>query len=246
MKNRIKDSETDGVMFDVEGMSCMSCVARIETALANLPGFKSLRADLSTGRVEVFYLTQELGISALKAAISAAGYSAAPIADGPHGPSRLEKQRINPRPYYYGLLAAFGAVAFYLSLITLTSDWESAKMQYVAYGWWVIALAVGLGVQLTIFITMRRRINSAELRPVRSSVAASGGMSTVAMAACCSHYLGLLLPVMGLPFLAAFASGLAEYQAQFFLAGVIFNLIGIGVLIRQYKKHLIPVSAVLG
>lgn len=246
MTKRNQNSETASVTFGVRGMSCMSCVARIETALTKLPGFQTVRADLTTGRVEVMYAPSRIGVSDLAAAISATGYQTAPIGEGPPMASHLEKQRFSLRPYFYGMLVALGAVAFYLGLITLTSDWGNAKMQYGEYGWWVTALAVGIGLQLTLFVTMRRRFNSSALRSARSSVAASGGVSTAAMAVCCSHYLGILLPLIGLPFLAAFASGLAAYQVEFFLTGVVFNLIGIGIMVRQLKMHLIPVSAVLG
>ncbi len=83
-------------------------------------------------------------------------------------------------------------------------------------------------------------------RAASSSVADSGGMSTVAMAVCCSHYLASFLPLIGLPFLSAAFAGLEKYQVEFFIAGVLFNTIGIVLMIRQFKNNNITASALLG
>ncbi len=77
-------------------------------------------------------------------------------------------------------------------------------------------------------------------------MAASGVMSTVAMAVCCSHYLASFLPLIGLPFLSAAFAGLEKYQVEFFIAGVLFNTIGIVLMIRQFKNNNITASALLG
>jgi hypothetical protein len=137
------------------------------------------------------------------------------------------------------------AVAFYLGLITLTSDWYNAKMQFLDYRWWLAALAAGLGVQVSFYATLRRWIGKKGLHTANTSVAASGGMSTAAMAVCCSHYLAVFLPLIGLPFLSAAAAGLERYQVEFFAAGVLFNAVGIVLMARQLKKNDIPFTAAL-
>ena len=74
------------------------------------------------------------------------------------------------------------------------------------------------------------------MKAAKCSLAASGGMSTAAMAACCAHYLGILLPALSLPFLSAAAAGLAQYQTWFFVAGVLSNLFGIGLMLRMMVR----------
>ena len=147
------------------------------------------------------------------------------------------------KPYTYGLLAGSAIIAFYLGLITLTSDWINARYQFAEYRWWLIALAAGLGIQVTLYVSMRRRLNSQALKGAGAGMAASGGMSATAMAVCCSHYLATLLPVIGLPFLSAAAAGLEQYQVQFFMAGVVSNLIGIAIMLRKFQHNSISAVA---
>lgn len=142
----------------------------------------------------------------------------------------------SPRPYLVGVVAALSVVGFYLGLITLTSDWYNAKAQFREYGYWILALAVGLGVQAMLFSFLRAWHKGGSVKGAKCTLAASGGISTTAMAVCCSHYLFALLPALGLPFLSTAAASLADYQAYFFLVGVISNLFGIGLMIRMMDK----------
>ena len=121
---------------------------------------------------------------------------------------------------------------------TLTADWYFAKIQFSEYRWWIITLAVGLGIQVTLFTLFRARLRGQKMKAAKSSMAASGGVSATAMMACCSHYLATLIPALGIPFLSATAvASLAEYQTYFFLAGVISCLVGIGLMLRMMEKH---------
>ena len=149
------------------------------------------------------------------------------------------------KPSQYGVFTAALAAAFYPGLIALTSGWYNAKMQFFDYRWWLAALTAGLGVQVALYAALRKRLSGNQLRGANTSVAASGGMSTAAMAVCCSHYLAVLLPLMGLPFLAAAAASLERYQTEFFAAGVFFNIVGIVLMVRQLKKNRMALSAVL-
>lgn len=136
-----------------------------------------------------------------------------------------------------GLAAALGIIGFYLGLLSLTSNWSYASAQFEVYRWWILALAAGLGVQAALFTTLRAHAAGVRLRGAGSSMAASGGMSTVSMALCCSHYVAAFLPAIGLPFLSAAAAGLAQYQVQFFALGVLSNLLGIGYMLRLRAKN---------
>ncbi len=141
------------------------------------------------------------------------------------------------RPYLIGVAVAVGVVGFYLGLITLTSDWYNARLEFKEYGIWILALAAGLGVQVTLFSLLRAWHQGVSMKAAKCSLAASGGMSTTAMAACCAHYLTVILPVLGLPFLSAAAAGLARYQTYFFLAGLLSNMFGIGLMLRIMTRN---------
>ena len=58
----------------VEGMSCASCVGRVERALAALPGVLSASVNLATGRAELRHPAGAVPLSDIEAAVRAAGY----------------------------------------------------------------------------------------------------------------------------------------------------------------------------
>ena len=134
-------------------------------------------------------------------------------------------QRIGVFPILIGVIAALAVVGFYLGLLTLNSDWFYARMQFAEFRWWIIALSVGLGIQATLFTYMRKRLRGNKLTAATSGLAASGGMSTASMAACCAHYLVTVLPVLGVPFVTTAVSALERYQTVFFfITGISFGI----------------------
>lgn len=152
-------------------------------------------------------------------------------------PDRALTRRIGLYPFLIGIAAALGLVGFYLGLLTLTSDWYNAKMEFKEFRWWVIALSIGVGVQAALFSYMKNRLRGGNLKGAKSGLAASSGMSTASMAACCAHYLASLMPALGLPFLSAAVAGIAMYQTEIFILGVLSNLIGLGVMLRIMHKN---------
>jgi len=190
--------------------------------------------------------TNKADLDELERATKVAGYS---VSDS--GANRTEvkyesqgllsKQTFKVKPYLLGVTAAAGVIGFYLVLLTLVSDWHNATSQFAQYWGWIIALATGLGIQATLFTHIKGQLKGKTITVVKSSLAASGGVSTASMAACCAHYLAAFLPAFGMSFFSAAAAGLAEYQMEFFLLGVISNLFGIVVMIRTMNKNgLIP------
>jgi Cu+-exporting ATPase len=77
------------VELQVEGMTCASCVARVEKALKKVPGVVDVAVNLATERARV----QAPGVAfdVLAAAVEQAGYGARPVREGeglaPAGPS---------------------------------------------------------------------------------------------------------------------------------------------------------------
>ncbi|MGY0798792.1 heavy metal translocating P-type ATPase [Lysobacter sp. A286] len=62
--------------FDVLGMSCASCVGRVEKALAKVPGVQAASVNLATESVEIL-AGEDVPVSTLVAAVRAAGYEVA-------------------------------------------------------------------------------------------------------------------------------------------------------------------------
>ncbi len=69
------------VQLSIEGMTCASCVARVEKALLKVPGVTSAQVNLATETAEVKLASRDLDLSTLTAAVAKAGYAARPIAE---------------------------------------------------------------------------------------------------------------------------------------------------------------------
>ena len=61
--------------FPVEGMTCASCVARVEKALASVPGVLSASVNLATQSGTVVFLPGVADVGALRAAVEKVGYA---------------------------------------------------------------------------------------------------------------------------------------------------------------------------
>ena len=135
-----------------------------------------------------------------------------------------------------GLLAAAALLAIYFAALTLVSGWAFTLEQFRQYGGYVVALALGFGVQVTLFLRLRAVVMRA--KQAGTLLAASGTTSTAAMVSCCAHYLVNVAPVLGATGLVAFA---AHFQVQLFWAGLLFNLAGIAFvgnrLVHARKEH---------
>ncbi|HEY0070412.1 MAG TPA: heavy metal translocating P-type ATPase [Chloroflexia bacterium] len=64
--------------LSVQGMTCASCVARVERSLKKLPGIEAASVNLATERALVRYDPSQVGASEMVAAVEKAGYTATP------------------------------------------------------------------------------------------------------------------------------------------------------------------------
>jgi hypothetical protein len=79
---------------------------------------------------------------------------------------RTSNHNAGPYPFLIGIAAALGIFGLYFGLLTLTSDWNNAKMQFAEYRWWIIALSAGLGIQAALFSFLRKQMTQDEnIRP---------------------------------------------------------------------------------
>ena len=77
---------TSTVELIIEGMTCASCVARVERALKKVPGVLQASVNLATERARVQVLG-EVPTARLVAAVADAGYGARPLATGTAAPT---------------------------------------------------------------------------------------------------------------------------------------------------------------
>lgn len=65
--------------FAIKGMSCAACKARVERAVAPLPGVESVAVQLLQNSMTVLFNDKECSVEKIEAAVSKAGYEASPI-----------------------------------------------------------------------------------------------------------------------------------------------------------------------
>lgn len=70
----IAEPETGNVVLPIEGMTCASCVRRVEKALANVPGVSSANVNLATENATVAFDPSVVTIIQLDEAVERAGY----------------------------------------------------------------------------------------------------------------------------------------------------------------------------
>lgn len=89
---------------------------------------------------------------------------------------------------------------------------------------------MGFGIQVGLFTYLK----SCQMAAGAESMAAATGTatSTAAMVACCAHHLTDVLPFLGLSAATAF---LARYQEWFLAVGILSNILGILLMIRNIK-----------
>jgi Cu+-exporting ATPase len=66
-------AEARKVNLPIEGIHCAGCVARIEKSIAATPGVLSAAVNLATGEAAVEFLPAQVGLEAIKAAVTRAG-----------------------------------------------------------------------------------------------------------------------------------------------------------------------------
>jgi Cu+-exporting ATPase len=75
------NKETADAVLSVEGMTCASCVRRVERALERVPGVVEATVNLATERAGVCYDPLKVGVGEMVAAVDRAGYKAAARAE---------------------------------------------------------------------------------------------------------------------------------------------------------------------
>lgn len=131
------------------------------------------------------------------------------------------------RSLRWGVLASVGIAAFYVAVLTLSSDWAHLRDQ-TRQDWWLLApIVIGFGAQVGLTVELRRRHRAQHLG---ATTGAGTGASAVGMVACCAHHLADLVPLLGATGLVAF---LFDWRVPFMLAGITVNAIAVAIAARR-------------
>jgi Cu+-exporting ATPase len=128
-------------------------------------------------------------------------------------------------PIRLGALASMLLLTAYLGFLATLSGWAPALSQFLEFWRYIVALALGFGIQVALYLRLRQVV--ARSRDTRAVVTASGTTSGAAMISCCLHYVANVAPVLGATGLVTLA---AQYQIELFWLGLAFNAAGIAYI----------------
>jgi Cu+-exporting ATPase len=122
----------DTIALRIDGMTCASCVGRVEKALAQVDGVVSAQVNLATETAEVRVVRASVTAEALVAAVEKAGYAA-------NVPSAAIGAAVTGRPQApWWPIAAAGALSLPLIVPMLALLFGR---HWMLDGWWQLALA---------------------------------------------------------------------------------------------------------
>ncbi len=139
--------------------------------------------------------------------------------------------KLKTKAWSYGILAILIVVAINFVVLYLLNFPLMATEIIKKYFILLILLIGGFGLQIGLF-TYFNGLNAISC----STTVASGGISTVSMILCCSHYLLNILPFLGAVVGISGLTALSKYTLQFLIIGVISNIFGIVVIFYQSNK----------
>jgi Cu+-exporting ATPase len=94
------------LQLSIEGMTCASCVARVEKALAEVPGVLRASVNLASESARVEVVRGAANVRTLSAAVQQAGYSARPAASAGTVPAARDPSVAMKRDLIVALLLA--------------------------------------------------------------------------------------------------------------------------------------------
>lgn len=163
-------------------------------------------------------------------------------------------------PLGAGVLGAIFLTGVYLGIVSLAESPKHALDLFWQDRAFVIPIILGFGTQVGLYTLLKKGLYvpmrvpaagaaGASSSPARTdarpdgafgaTTAAGGGMSTMAMVACCAHHVADLLPLVGMTAAATF---LANWKIPFMIVGLLTNLIGIAIMLREVfraRRHAI-------
>lgn len=135
----------------------------------------------------------------------------------------------------WGMAGWLFLLILYFLILTIANSFAHSLDQLKNLWYWLLPLIMGFSIQVGLYAYIRLEIKQRAIKSAaKAELAATGGVSTGSMVACCAHHLVDILPILGLS--AAFVF-LAQYQVWFIVLGILSNLIGIVLMLEIIKKH---------
>jgi Cu+-exporting ATPase len=153
MKSAGYRSDTAKAHFKIAGITCASCVTKIEAALHETPGVLSANVSMGTEEAIVEYLPSVADVGAIKSAVGSAGYKVveSPAPSDQRAADKEDKERereyrsLMRKWWFAAAVGTFTMLMSYPWLFPILRDWfprESHSLWYVWVGMGVASLAV--------------------------------------------------------------------------------------------------------
>lgn len=125
----MKTLETEKISLPIEGMTCASCVTRVEKALTKAPGVKKVAVNLATEKAFVEVDPNEFDLNIVKEIVADAGYKVKlpeginPLIKSSTAETSSDYEREIKRDFFTSLL--FTLPVFILSMAMMWSDFRN-------------------------------------------------------------------------------------------------------------------------
>ena len=126
------------VELSVGGMTCASCVARVERVIGQLPGVTTANVNLATERASVSFIPGSLDAAAIAAAIEQAGYEAHEVsAEGGHHHADFREGEAKGYRNKLLLAAGFTVPLFLIAMLKMTPGAGDVMMAILTERGWM-------------------------------------------------------------------------------------------------------------
>jgi cation transport ATPase len=236
---------TERLIVSIVGMTCASCVSRIERALRDREGVVWANVNFAAREATVTYDPSVIAPRQLAELVQHLGYETSQVGGRQRtGPEGASQSLAWAGPVLAGLVAGLSLVGLYLGLVTIAQDWKHALELLWGDRWLVAAIAAGFGVQIGLYLHLRRlEVLHHRLGHCKALTATGTGGSSVAMVACCAHHLTDVLPIIGF---SAAATFLNQYRVPFLFVGIGTNLAGVAMMLWLIRQQRLLVSSQSG
>ena len=182
MQANQSESENDKPSFekelDIQGMSCASCVFRVEKALEGIEGVTKAEVNLATERARVFY-SHDISPEQLTEAVKAVGYGASLHTDNvDYAEAAKKKEESLQKERRIVILAALLSAPLVLPMILMPFG-----IHYMISGWWQLILTLpiqfilGMRFYVSAWKAVKARAGNMDLL-VALGTSAAFGLST--------------------------------------------------------------------
>ena len=130
--------------FDVQGMSCAACSARVEKTLSRQPGVVQAAVNLATATATVTYDPSACTVEALQQAVEAVGFGLTPQQETPAPSEAEDKEAEQLRQYRALKRRTVWAIA--LALPVAVIGMAFMDLPYANYVMWLLATPVVFGL----------------------------------------------------------------------------------------------------